>query len=90
MNRLASLSTIFQTDYVDVTFVIGLIKTEMRMMQQQFIDDPDVNINAGLYDAHEYRLIPDYGPIDGQLAALRASLHGSYFRSIKVVRKLDG
>ena len=90
MNRLASLSTIFKSDYVAITPMIGLIKTEIRMMQQQFIDDPDVNINAGLYDAHEYRLIPDYGPIDGQLAAFRASLHGSYFRSIKVVRKLDG
>ena len=87
MNRLASLSTIFQTDYVDVTFVIGVIKTEMRMVQQQFIDDPDVNINAGLYDAHEYRLIPDYGSIDGQLAAFKASLHESCFRSIKIVRK---
>ena len=40
-------------------------------------------------DALGYLIIPDYGPLDGNLAALRASIRGNTYRSIKLSRMVD-
>ncbi|MCO5546743.1 hypothetical protein L7F22_000179 [Adiantum nelumboides] len=68
LQRLATLSKIFQSTIVDVTIVIGLIKAEMRLITMQFVDVPVVDVNASILDRLEYPIIPDYGPHSGQLA----------------------
>ncbi|MCO5557243.1 hypothetical protein L7F22_010804, partial [Adiantum nelumboides] len=88
--RLSILSKIFQSTFVDITIVVGLIEVEIRLITTQFIDMPIVDVNAFLFDGLDYPIIPDYGPHHGQLAALRASMRGNMYRSIEVERKKSG
>ncbi|MCO5590901.1 hypothetical protein L7F22_044876 [Adiantum nelumboides] len=90
LERLAILSQIFQSTFVDITAVVSLIEAEIRLIQMQFIDVPIVDVNAATMDREEYHIIPDYGPSGGQLAALRASMRGKMYRSVVITRDIHG
>ncbi|MCO5612944.1 hypothetical protein L7F22_067217 [Adiantum nelumboides] len=59
LERLAILSKIFQDTYVDVTAVVGLIEVKILALEQLFIEEPQVDVNASTMDRHEYMIIPD-------------------------------
>ncbi|MCO5594402.1 hypothetical protein L7F22_048432 [Adiantum nelumboides] len=90
LQRLAMLSKIFQNAFVDITAVVGLIEAEMRLITSQFIEVPIVDVNAFVLDGLDYPMIPDYGPRNGQLAALRASIRGNMYRSVELERAKCG
>ncbi|MCO5566285.1 hypothetical protein L7F22_019961 [Adiantum nelumboides] len=90
LQRLATLSKIFQSTFNDVTVVTGLIEAEMRLITMQFVDVPVVDVNASILDRLEYPIIPDYGPRSGQLAALRASIQDNMYRSVEIRREKSG
>ncbi|MCO5565151.1 hypothetical protein L7F22_018824 [Adiantum nelumboides] len=90
LDRLGMLSKVFQSDFVDVSAVASFIDLEIRALEMFFIEDPVVDINASTHDRYSYHIIPGYGPIDGQLHALRTSIRGDQYRSIQISRKEDG
>ncbi|MCO5554722.1 hypothetical protein L7F22_008256 [Adiantum nelumboides] len=90
LDRLGMLSRVFQYDFVDVTAVASFIDTEIRALEMFFIDEPIVDMNASTHDRCSFHIIPGYGSLDGQLHALRESIRGDHFRSIKISRKEDG
>ncbi|MCO5561009.1 hypothetical protein L7F22_014630 [Adiantum nelumboides] len=90
LDRLAILSKTFQSSFVDIALVVGIVEAEIRFIRMHFIEDPHVELNSLIYDSRGYHIIPDYGPLGGQLAGLRASIHGNTFRSVDVERMVDG
>ncbi|MCO5547158.1 hypothetical protein L7F22_000601 [Adiantum nelumboides] len=90
LDRLAILSKTFQSSFVDIASVVGIVEAEIRFIRMHFIEDPHVELNSLIYDSRGYHIIPDYGPLGGQLAGLRASIHGNTFRSVDVERMVDG
>ena len=90
LDRLASLSKVFQKTYVDVTSIVGIIETEISALEMYFLDDPVIDVNASIQDRLEFPIVPEYGPPHGQLYALRNSICGAVYRSICIGRKQDG
>ncbi|MCO5565150.1 hypothetical protein L7F22_018823 [Adiantum nelumboides] len=90
LQRLAMLSKIFQSTFVDITVVVGLIEAEMRLITSQFMEVPIVDVNAFVLDGLDYPMIPNYGPRNGQLGALRAYIRGHMYRSIDLERAKCG
>ncbi|MCO5594034.1 hypothetical protein L7F22_048053 [Adiantum nelumboides] len=88
--QMSRIHKIFQSTFVDITVVVGLIEAEIRLITTQFIDLPIVDVNAFLLDGLDYPIIQDYGPRNGQVVALRASMHGNMYRSVEVERKKSG
>lgn len=76
LDRLATLSKVFQSTFVDVTSVVGFIELEMKALEMYFMLDPEVDVNASTHDRFNFHIILDYGPLDGQLYALRSSIRG--------------
>ncbi|KAH7279672.1 hypothetical protein KP509_37G030000, partial [Ceratopteris richardii] len=64
--------------------------TEIMLMKSQFLESPCFDVNARIVDDMGYGIIRDYGPLDGQLSTLRASMQGNMYRSMFVQRDLDG
>ncbi|KAH7279667.1 hypothetical protein KP509_37G029500 [Ceratopteris richardii] len=60
------------------------------LMKSQFLESPCFDVNARIVDDMGYGIIPDYGPLDGQLSTLCASMQGNTYRSMFVQRDLDG
>ena len=89
LEKLASLSKTFQSDYVDVSTMFSLIKAEISVLIELFLDVPEVDVNASFYDGLGYDIILDYGSEEGKLAALRASIRGPNFRSVRLNRFVD-
>ncbi|KAH7279663.1 hypothetical protein KP509_37G029100 [Ceratopteris richardii] len=67
-----------------------LSQTKIMLMKSQFLESPCFDVNARIVDDMGYGIIPDYGPLDGQLSAQLASMQGNMYRSMVVQRDLDG
>ncbi|MCO5550644.1 hypothetical protein L7F22_004133 [Adiantum nelumboides] len=92
VNEIASTfnkSSIRSAKLAELESEFGCAVLQMRRIHK-FIDLPIVDVNAFLLDGLDYPIIPDYGPCNGQLAALRASMRGNMYRSVEVERKKFG
>lgn len=56
--------------------MVGFIELEMKALEMYFMLDPEVDVNASTHDRFNFHIILDYGPLDGQLYALRSSIRG--------------
>ncbi|KAH6554870.1 hypothetical protein KP509_1Z300600 [Ceratopteris richardii] len=82
LDKLAYLSKMFQSEFVDISRVGSLIDTEIMLMKSEFLESTCFDVNARIVDDMGYGIIPDYGPLDGQLSTLRASMQGNMYKSI--------
>ena len=89
LEKLATLNKTFQSDYLDVSTMFNLLKAEVSVFIEMFIDMSDVDVNAMVCDGLGFDIIPNYGPIDSMLATLRASIRYPNYRSIKLHRLVD-
>lgn len=75
---------------MDVTLVSGLVRNAILCIEDDFIDERCIDINATQVGIGGFPIIPDYGPEKGYLYGLRSALHGDMLFAEKLVRDIDG
>ncbi|MCO5579868.1 hypothetical protein L7F22_033730 [Adiantum nelumboides] len=88
LKGMSIVSKLFQKEFVDVTTVFAIIQKEINLIQQYYIDPPDVDENELILDASGYTFLREYGPDKGFLFYLRGAIRGNKFFDIEIERDI--
>ncbi|KAI5075082.1 hypothetical protein GOP47_0009158 [Adiantum capillus-veneris] len=90
LKGMSVVSKLFQKEFVDVTTVSAIIQKEINLIQQYYIDPPDVDENELILDTSGYSFLREYGPEKGFLFYLRGAIRGKKFFDIEIERDIFG
>jgi len=84
LHSLALLSKVFQNKFVDVTTIGSIVRSEIAQIKMMFIVE-STDLNASTFNEDiGYHVIPEYGPLGGQLRKLQSKIHGKMYYGFEV------